>query len=169
MSDLAPCPYEDCEGRPELQHHCNVKYVECRSCGTQGGIFWTDVEAVYDWNTRQPPPATDDLVEAAARALAPFVCKPVYNGDCDDVAAGQNHARHVAKQVLSAVTPIIEARAKDEAYKKAAKVAIHAFNESSHTAGQYPYHDVQAQKYRARADEASIIAETIRALKGPQP
>ena len=45
----------------------------------------------------------DDLAEVVARKVAPFVCRPVYNGDNDDVAAGISHAYYVAREVLSAL------------------------------------------------------------------
>lgn len=48
------------------------------------------------------------VVEAMANALAPFVCRPVHNGDCDDISAGQSHARYVARAALTAALPLIE-------------------------------------------------------------
>jgi len=63
-----------------------------------------------DWvnNPHTSPASQSDeaLVDALATKLAPFVCRPVHNGDCDDVAAAQSHARFVARAVL----PIIAAR-----------------------------------------------------------
>ena len=44
----------------------------------------------------------DAMVERVATVLAPFVCRPVHNGDCDDIAAGQSHARYVARTALAA-------------------------------------------------------------------
>lgn len=43
------------------------------------------------------------MVERVATVLAPFVCRPVHNGDCDDIAAGQSHARYVARTAIAAL------------------------------------------------------------------
>ncbi len=45
----------------------------------------------------------EDVVERVATVLAPFVCRPVHNGDCDDIAAGQSHARYVARAAIAAM------------------------------------------------------------------
>ena len=45
----------------------------------------------------------DAMVERVATVLAPFVCRPVHNGDCDDIAAGQSHARYVARAAIAAM------------------------------------------------------------------
>lgn len=47
--------------------------------------------------------AGEDVVERVATVLAPFVCRPVHNGDCDDIAAGQSHARYVARAAITAM------------------------------------------------------------------
>lgn len=51
----------------------------------------------------------EELVEAVARKVAPFVCRPVHNGDCDDMAAGISHAYYVAREILSTAEPLIRA------------------------------------------------------------
>ena len=45
----------------------------------------------------------EDVVQRVARVLAPHVCRPMHNGDCDDVAAGQAHARYVARAAIAAM------------------------------------------------------------------
>ena len=64
-------------------------------------------EAIAAWNTRVHPPKAqqprEDVVERVATVLAPFVCRPVHNGDCDDIAAGQSHARYVARTAIAAM------------------------------------------------------------------
>ena len=47
-----------------------------------------------------------ELVERLAALQGPYVCRPIHNGDCDDVVAGQAHARVVARALI----PIIEER-----------------------------------------------------------
>ena len=49
------------------------------------------------------PTTRDEIVELMARTVAPFVCRPVHNGDCDDVAAGQAHANYVTNTLLRAL------------------------------------------------------------------
>lgn len=39
--------------------------------------------------------------EELARVIAPYVCRPVHNGDCDDIAAGHAHAVYVAQAILT--------------------------------------------------------------------
>ena len=51
-------------------------------------------------------PVTDTeqaKVERVARAIAPMICPPIHNGDCDDVAAGQDFARRVARAAIAAM------------------------------------------------------------------
>lgn len=52
--------------------------------------------------TREAVVEDDATVERVARAIAPMICRPVHNGDCDDVAAGQAFARRVAAAAIRA-------------------------------------------------------------------
>lgn len=66
----------------------------------------------------------DDLVEVVARKVAPFVCRPVYNGDNDDVAAGISHAYYVAREVLSALDMLTRLQAAKDAGREEAAATM---------------------------------------------
>ena len=56
-----------------------------------------------------------------------------------------------------------------EVIEECAKVADNSARENDETASSFSYTAVLAQKYRARANEAGIIAAAIRALKDTAP
>lgn len=53
-------------------------------------------------------------VDSVARAIAPMICAPVHNGDCDDVAAGQDFARRVARAAIAACEATLRAEIVEE-------------------------------------------------------
>lgn len=57
------------------------------------------------FDTRATPanPVAGGLIERVAARIAPLICRPVFNGDCDDIAAGQDFARRVAIAAIAAM------------------------------------------------------------------
>lgn len=72
------------------------------STGANDKHMQTAFEAGYLAALKAQQPR-EDVVERVATVLAPFVCRPVHNGDCDDIAAGQSHARYVARAAIAAM------------------------------------------------------------------
>ena len=108
LVDLKSCPCCNSGAHltPMNTGHTVRFYVHCEHCGLRTPHYAVETEAIAAWNTR--PDAIEALtrpvdVEAVAKAIAPLVCKPVHNGDCDDVTAGQDFARSLAERIVAAL------------------------------------------------------------------
>lgn len=61
---LKPC-LECAKDTAEMQYHCGVHYVECKSCGHQSELGWLETEVIAAWNTR---PTIEGHADAILRA-----------------------------------------------------------------------------------------------------
>lgn len=82
--------------------HWNERYTDGNDADIELSVaLRNNLPAILAALKAQQP--DEAMVERVATVLAPFVCRPVFSGDCDDIAAGQSHARYVARAAIAAM------------------------------------------------------------------
>lgn len=110
----------------------------------------------------------DALVEELARVVAPHVCHPVFNGDTNDVARGQDKARSVARAILPIVNARLDAVTKERDALKEALAKSNTptwFYHPDHTEMcQWSPHDVVDDYYDPEPGEYVFEVECAKPL-----